>query len=83
MHASKRGADGPGRVSEGGQFIGMDFLRDLQVGTPHVGIIDIEVSEHLAVDLNRRSVALDLLEARWESDPLVDVGFDDPEDTDG
>ncbi|MFT5531497.1 MAG: CPA1 family monovalent cation:H+ antiporter [Candidatus Poriferisodalaceae bacterium] len=47
------------------------------------GIIDIEVSEHLAVDLNRRSVALDLLEARWESDPLVDVGFDDPEDTDG
>ena len=34
------------------------------------GLIDIQVAKDLAGDLNERKAALDLLEDRWDSDPL-------------
>lgn len=33
------------------------------------GLVDLQVAEHLSVELNNRVAALDLIEERWESDP--------------
>ncbi|MGY9073084.1 MAG: cation:proton antiporter [Acidimicrobiales bacterium] len=40
------------------------------------GVVDVQVAEHLAVELDQRSIALELLEERWESEPSIDVGSD-------
>ncbi|MCP3936700.1 MAG: Na+/H+ antiporter [Actinomycetia bacterium] len=37
------------------------------------GIVDVEVTEHLAVEIDNRFAALELLEDRWESTPKIDL----------
>lgn len=34
------------------------------------GLVDSQVAEHLSVELNNRMAAIDLIEERWESDPV-------------